>query len=457
MAEIEKKKLLTDAEKAAWAEKEQKTEKKDESTEREKQQTALEEKIQREKEVAEAAARTWLDTVNRDIPPETITDSTMLGDILSMKIRDFPKHIPAYLDLIVEKNPKLLDSPGVSTLLAAKIQELLNTISQKPELSRDRDWMESLRASINHLIINPDIQKKLNSYGTMDENMRVELQKNLSISPEITQGLDENTRDIVQKVHTGFYRFDPGVNTWVNSVGALVFLWPENIAGIKKYLTEMHPDHPFLSVTNYHSHDKEGKYAISFGGTPHNMMLAESDYLVQYLTQRAQGKDDNTILAELGKSHVANLKTNAEVTKSIKEFENKYGEGSFSAAKKQELYEQSRIVSRSLLSPREQKEVSTEQYELVLDKRPEMRDIIADIVGGFIRFNRHTHSFQTITNIELRFTEEEFQMINNIFEKTHPDYMFLQDKQIPTYPRDSRRKNQYTPKILQDRIHFYQQ
>lgn len=48
-------------------------------------------------------------------------------------------------------------------------------------------------------------------------------------------------------------------------------------------------------------------------------------------------------------------------------------------------------------------------------------------------------------------------MINDIFEKTRPDYMFLRDKQILTYPRDSRRKNQYTPKILRDRIAYYQQ
>lgn len=115
------------------------------------------------------------------------------------------------------------------------------------------------------------------------------------------------------------------------------------------------------------------------------MMLAESDYLVRYIELRSQGKDDDTIFAELGKSHVANLKTNEEVTKSIKDFEKKYGEGSFSTSQKKELYEQSRVVSRSLLSRQEYKEmrdaVGTERYELVLEKRPEMRDIIADIVG----------------------------------------------------------------------------
>ncbi len=101
--------------------------------------------------------------------------------------------------------------------------------------------------------------------------------------------------------------------------------------------------------------------------------------------------------------------------------------------------------------------VGAEQYELVLEKRPEMKDIITDIVGGFIRFNRHTHTFQTVTNEEIRFTKEEFQMIQTIFEKTHPDYMFLHDKDIPTYSRDNRKKMQYNSRTLRDRILFYQQ
>mgnify|MGYP000284701455 CR=1 FL=1 len=86
-----------------------------------------------------------------------------------------------------------------------------------------------------------------------------------------------------------------------------------------------------------------------------------------------------------------------------------------------------------------------------------MRDIITDIIGGFIRFNRHTHTFQTVTNHEMRFTDEEFQMINAVFEKTHPKYMFLYDKKIPTYPRDERKKKQYNEKVLKDRILYYQQ
>lgn len=407
------------------------------------------------------AARNALQGLHADIPVEQITDEKVLKDVLSMKIRDYPKSVPAYLDMIVEKNPKLLDSPAVSALIAQKVQELLHIVSQKPELSRDREWMDTLRKTLNRLVIKPDIAVQISQFGTMDTAMRQELQKDLGISEKITEWLDQNTRDIIQRVHTGFYRFDPEVNTWVNSVWALVFLWPENIAGIKKYLTVMQPDHPFLSVTNYRSHDKAWKYAVVSDGRPHNMMLAESDYLTTYLQKRSEWKSDKQVFEELGRHHVAHLKNNAEVTKAIKNFEKKYGEGSFSVAKESQLHEENRIISRSIISHGEYEEmrevVGAEKYELLLEERPEMRDIITDVIGGFIRFNRHTHTFQTVTNVELRFTDSELQMMNDIFEKTHPDYMFLKDKKIPTYPRDKRKKNQYNEKILKERILFYQQ
>ena len=194
----------------------------------------------------------------------------------------------------MEKNPKLLEVAGAPALLAQKIQELLLVVAAKPELSRDRDWMDSLRHSLNHIVIDPTLAKQLTEYSKMDPALREQLQKQLGI-----QNITANTRDIVQKVHTGFYRFDPEVNTWVNSVGALVFLWPENIAGIKKYLTAMKPDHPFLSVTDYHSSDKNGKYAVISDGRPHNMMLAETDYLTQYIKMRSEGKDDAAVFDEL--------------------------------------------------------------------------------------------------------------------------------------------------------------
>lgn len=185
--------------------------------------------------------------------------------------------------------------------------------------------MNALRQSLNRVLIDSDFAKKLTEYSTMEPALREQLQKQLGIE-NITESLDANTRDIVQKVHTGFYRYDPEVNTWVNSVGALVFLWPENIAGIKKYLTAIKPDHPFLSVTDYHSSDKAGKYAIISDGRPHNMFLAEADYLAQYIKLRAEGRTDTEVFSELGKQHVANLADNKSVQDAVKQFEKKYGE-----------------------------------------------------------------------------------------------------------------------------------
>lgn len=87
--------------------------------------------------------------------------------------------MPAYLDLIVEKNPKLLEVSGVSALLAQKIQELLLVVAAKPELSRDREWMDSLRQSLNRIIIDPALAKQLTEYSKMDPVLREELQKQL--------------------------------------------------------------------------------------------------------------------------------------------------------------------------------------------------------------------------------------------------------------------------------------
>jgi hypothetical protein len=79
----------------------------------------------------------------------------------------------------VEKNPKLLEVSGVSALLAQKIQELLLVVAAKPELSRDRDWMDSLRHSLNHIVIDPTLAKQLTEYSKMDPALREQLQNQL--------------------------------------------------------------------------------------------------------------------------------------------------------------------------------------------------------------------------------------------------------------------------------------
>lgn len=63
--------------------------------------------------------------------------------------------------------------------LSQQIQKLLDIVATKPELSRDRDWMDSLRHSLSHIIVDPTLAKQLTEYGTMDPVLREELQKQL--------------------------------------------------------------------------------------------------------------------------------------------------------------------------------------------------------------------------------------------------------------------------------------
>jgi len=450
---------LTEAEKAAKALREQKTPEQLKKEQEELDRQAQKKQAEKALEETRKEAQVWLEGVKKEIAPEQISDLPTLDKTLGLKIKEVPRSVPAYLDLIVEKNPKLLEVAGAPALLAQKIQELLLVVAAKPELSRDRDWMDSLRHSLNHIVIDPTLAKQLTEYSKMDPALREQLQKQLGI-----QNITANTRDIVQKVHTGFYRFDPEVNTWVNSVGALVFLWPENIAGIKKYLTAMKPDHPFLSVTDYHSSDKNGKYAVISDGRPHNMMLAETDYLTQYIKMRSEGKDDAAVFDELWKTHVANLADNKAVQNALKEFEKKYGDGIFNASADTQIYAQSEKISGSVLPSkipeygRITQLVELEKYEYIVDEqRPEMKDIIYDIAAGFVRFDEWTHTFKTVTGEKLRFTDKELALIDDVFQDVRPNSSFLRDTQILTYTTTDRDHHQYDVKTLRDRIKFYQQ
>lgn len=465
MADITPKKELTEAEKAAQALREQTTPEELKRKQVESDRIAREQAAQKELMETRNETRQAVENIKTDIAPEQIQDAHMLDQILTLKIKEVPKSVPAYLDLIVEKNPLILETAGVSTMLAQRMQEFLLVVASKPELSRDRDWMDSLRKSLNHIVISPVMAKKLFEYGVMDSALREQLQKELGIDAKITEWLDANTRDIVEKVHTGFYRFDAEVNTWVNSVGALVFLWPENIAGIKKYLAATKPDHPFLSVTNYHSSDVAGKYGVISDGRPHNMMLAEADYLTQYMKLRGEGKDDTAVFDELWRTHVAHLKDNKAVQDAVSAFEKKYGEGIFNASPDSQLFAQSEKISETVL-PQEISDYyeikkfingKREKYDAVLEKRPEMETLIYDIAGGFIRFDVGDHTFKTVTGQKLRFTEQELSLIKEVFTDTRPTAPFLRDTQILIYTTTDRRHDQYDTDTLRQRINYYQQ
>lgn len=88
-----------------------------------------------------------------------------------------------------------------------------------------------------------------------------------------------------------------------------------------------------------------------------------------------------------------------------------------------------------------------------------METLIYDIAGGFIRFDQITHTFKTISGLELGFTQQELDLIRDVFtqrkEYTIRDIPFLSDTQILTYLES--KNNQYTAKTLRDRINYYQQ
>lgn len=226
----------------------------------------------------------------------------------------------------------------------------------------------------------------------------------------------------------------------------------------------MQPNHPFLSVTDYHSSDKAGKYAVVFDGRPDNMMLAESDYLVRYMQLRAQGKDDIQVFEELGHTHVANLADQSAVQKTLTEFKDKYGKGSLFSSESARVASESREISQTLLPQkipeytRIKNLIELEKYEYIIDEqRPEMKDIVYDVAAGFVRFDIQTHTFKTVTGQKLRFTEKELRLVDDIFTDIRPNSAFLHDTQILTYSTTDREHSQYTDQVLRERINFYQQ
>lgn len=174
-----KPKELTEAEKAAQALREQKTPEQLKNEQEELDRQARENEAKRILEETRKESQEKLQGVKTEIAPEQINDLPTLDKTLGLKIKEVPRSVPAYLDLIVEKNPKLLEVSGVSALLAQKIQELLLVVAAKPELSRDREWMDSLRQSLNRIIIDPALAKQLTEYSKMDPVLREELQKQL--------------------------------------------------------------------------------------------------------------------------------------------------------------------------------------------------------------------------------------------------------------------------------------
>lgn len=61
---------------------------------------------------------------------------------------------------------------------------------------------------------------------------------------------------------------------------------------------------------DFRSNDSTGKYAFKFTGKPHNMLLAEAEYLQNYIALRSADPSmkDDQIVAELKKTHAVTVK-----------------------------------------------------------------------------------------------------------------------------------------------------
>lgn len=105
-----KPKELTEAEKAAQAQRE-KTPEETKKAQEEADRLAREKQALQELSEVQNETRKNVESIRMDIAPEQIRDAEMLDKILGLKIKEVPKSIPAYLDLIVEKNPLILEMP----------------------------------------------------------------------------------------------------------------------------------------------------------------------------------------------------------------------------------------------------------------------------------------------------------------------------------------------------------
>ncbi len=378
------------------------------------------------------------------------------------------KFVLEFLDLLSQQET-LLKNPESHKKIAEKIGQLLQTIASNPALSEDREWMTEVRNKIRAFIFDKDLLKKIEWYGTMDDAMREKLQLELWI-PDITKWLDENTRDIIQKVHTGFYQFDAEVNTWVNSLWAQVFLWPENIVGIKKYLSAQNPSHPFLSVTDYRSYDREGKYAFN-GKWGHNMLLAEADYLQQYISLQyrdGQKRNHEDVVNELRGNHAVVKWAQAPVDA----FEKKYREGARLSLRPEVVDAQSTKKRQDIVSQRlvgEYDHVSKfiaaemtgnekEKYRKVFSERPEMKDIIYDLASGFLSYHKQNHVWTTKSGHEIHFNQQEESIIRSLLPRINPQHILItQPNQYP-WPKTNEERNswEYTSEVTEYRLQFYQ-
>jgi hypothetical protein len=197
------------------------------------------------------------------------------------------------------------------------------------------------------------------------------------------------------------------------------------------------------------------------------MALAEADYLQHYLTERAKDAKmtHEQIVSKLAQTHAITTGSQSAVDT----FEKTYGHvSSLKESAKSSTTSQNAEVSEGILPTEKYLQLTglirepdtaqkREKYQKILRDRPEIRDIIYDIAGGFIRFDTDLHRFETATRRVIRFTDAELSMVDEIFQKFQPNHPFMIDRDIVTIKKAQKQTPEEKQKVLQERINFYQQ
>lgn len=176
--------------------------------------------------------------------PEQVRDLARVGiDELRKKL-DSSENAPE-IKAFLQKLTFIQNNVHSPAEQAKGVKDLLEMVKGTLVISQNRDVMDFFRHTVESFVISQDVKDEIKMVK-MDAIQREELRKSLNINDVTLDALDEGTRQIVRRIHTGFYQFDSDINGWVDALGGRVFLWPENIVGIKTYLEKYHPDHPFL-------------------------------------------------------------------------------------------------------------------------------------------------------------------------------------------------------------------
>jgi hypothetical protein len=393
--------------------------------------------------------------------PEQARDTARLGINELRKKLDESDNTPE-IKLFLQKLTHIQNDPHTPEERAKDVRELLDIVKNKPALAENRDLMDFFRQALEGFVITKDVKDGIK----MNEEKGGELKKSLNINSETLDALDEWTRQIIRRIHTGFYQFDPDINGWVDALGGRLFLWPENIDGIEQYLMTHNKNHPFLtSIRNkdFRSNDSTGKYAFTFTGKPHNMFLAEADYMQNYIALRAAEPTmtDEEIVAKLRETHAVTV--NAQWA--INAFEQKYG-ATAKVDTPKDVTKQLPLIEKRLENKYTKlQEIITgdaspelkEQFNTLSESRPEMKEILYDIQTGYLKYDTNNNTWMTYHGTKIEFNTAENTLVREVIAQTLPEHPLYDTNKTGPGINEEREKTQYTSSVLEQRVYFYQQ